>query len=209
MDNSNINAIISAASGLTGAAIGLTGIWLREVWTARRARASSANYLAIRVVCILDQYIRNCATVVGDDGTDMGQRDQEGCLQVQVPLPDPPSFPTDIDWKSIDSILAYRLLSLPNDIRSADDLIEGANNIALPPDFDELFEEREKQYSALGLKVNKLAEELRARYQVPSRQELKVWEWNPIETLTEAARAVERKRIERIRRMEANPSPFD
>lgn len=144
-----------------------------------RSQSRSARYLAIRVVCRLDAYIRDCAAVVNDNGTCMGEREHDGYLHPQIPLPDPPDFATDIDWKSIDANLAYRLLSLSNDIGVANDLIQGASNNASPPDFEELFEEREDQYSKLGLKAHTLAQELRSRYQIPTR-EFGVLDWNPV-----------------------------
>ena|SRR5438105_541963 len=85
--------VSQAFFGLTGVVVGALLTLLRDVWSDRRTRKRHARYLAIRVVCILDKYIENCAEVVLDDGLQEGQRDEQGCLQSQVRPPAPPSFP--------------------------------------------------------------------------------------------------------------------
>jgi len=61
MDASNTNAVISAASGLAGVLIGGLISFLEEIRAERITRIRSSSYLAMRVVCILDLYVRDCA----------------------------------------------------------------------------------------------------------------------------------------------------
>src|SRR5207249_1392682 len=81
--------VSQAFFGLMGVVVGALLALLRDVWSDRRTRKRHARYLAIRVVCILDKYIENCAEVVLDNGLQEGQRDEQGCLQSQVRPPAP------------------------------------------------------------------------------------------------------------------------
>lgn len=57
-----------AIFGLIGVLVG-SGISLFQThWMEKRANDKNARYLAIRVVCILDKYLEDCAEVVNDDG---------------------------------------------------------------------------------------------------------------------------------------------
>ena len=207
MDNSSTNAIINVASALGGTVVGATLAWVREAWTARGTRTRNATYLAIRVVCLLDQYVSDCAAVVADDGTIMGQEDPNGELDPQVPLPEAPQYAMDLDWRSIDANLAYRLLSLANDIRIANDSIDGTAEMAYGPDQYLLFEAREEQYSELGLKAHQLTKELRTTYKLPSPRTPEVWEWNPVERLTKAKEDVTQRKATHAKTM-ASATPF-
>lgn len=108
-----------ALFGLVGVFVGAMLTWVREVWSDRRTRGRHARYLAIRVVCVLDRYIESCAEVVSDDGLCHGQRNEQGYLVPQIPLPAPPAFPEDLDWKSIEPSLMYLILSLPSRVGRA------------------------------------------------------------------------------------------
>jgi hypothetical protein len=171
-------------SGLTGVFVGSVLSGFRDAWSARRTRAEHARYLAIRVVCVLDRYVGKCAEVVDDDGLSYGQRPNEGYLEAQVRTPDAPKFPDDLDWKSIEQTLAYKLLSMSNEAEAADGRIDFVSEyVAGPPDFDEYFEERRDQYSKLGLAAFTITQKLREKNKLPAQE---LGEWNPVERLTKA-----------------------
>jgi hypothetical protein len=115
------------AHGVTHAAV-LTALltlgrdWLRE----RQERKRHACYLAIRVVCILDEFRGRCSEIVGDDGTDRGQRNANDCLEAQVSLPDGILFPDEVDWKAVDPPMMYRILQFPSQIKIGNDAISDA-----------------------------------------------------------------------------------
>lgn len=184
-----------AIFGLIGVLIGVFSTWGQSWWSERRSTGRAAHYLAVRVVCVLDQYVERCAEVVSDDGLSFGQRNPDGCLEPQVPLPGAPIFPEDVDWKSIGHDLMYRLLSMPAEVEEADQVIEFVGSaVAFPPDYDEFFEERSYQYGRIGLKASELADELRKIYRIPQRER---GNWNPIEKLSEAIKEVEEVRQRR------------
>ena len=74
---------------------------------------------------------------------------------------------------------------------------------ATPPDFGEFFEEREDQYSTLGLAASAITEELRVKYGIPRRD---FGEWNPVERLKKAKQELEEYRRKRSEIIAASPS---
>ncbi|MGK9123909.1 hypothetical protein M1D52_07305 [Olivibacter sp. SA151] len=170
-----------AIFGLIGVIVGSAISWFQMYWAEKRAIRKNARYLAIRVMCVLDKYLEDCADVVRDDGLCYGQRTKEGYLEPQVKAPGPPALPNDVDWKSIDPDLMYRILSLPSDIEAAERLIRDASNVAESPDFEEFFIERAYWYASTGLSVYKISADLSKKYDVPMKT---YQDWNPAEELT-------------------------
>lgn len=192
-----------AIFGFLGVLIGACIPWLREEFNESRLRKRHAMYLAARVVCVLDEYVEKCVKVVGDDGTIMGQaavRDENGqeYYEPQVPLPDAPDYPDDVDWKSINSSLMYRLLALPNTARETDRYISSCSEHAFPPDYEELFQARGTGYATLGLEALKLVKELRKTINIPEKNYGK-WnsDWNPEEYFRNEINKVEERQAKR------------
>lgn len=185
-------ALISAVSALAGVFIGtVLTPWIRE----RGARTRAARYLAIRVVCVLDEFIDNCASVAVDSGSE----GKDGVLEPQVPLPDKPNYPEDLDWQSIPHDLTYDLLSFPNFVMKAEGVVEWASENDGPPDFSEFFETRSIQYATLGLRANTLAKRLRASYRIPGRAPVaNVNDWDPVRTLEQVLRETKQRALARM-----------
>lgn len=154
------------------AAVTTLGTWLVTRYTVgheRQVRKEDLDrhgtYLAVRVTSILDPFVMACIDVVNDKG----QRDQEGILE---PEHSPPALdlPQDVDWQSIDPHLMDRILSMPNDIESAQKSVSFVGEmISGPPDYDEWFDERRFQWAGIGLKALDVAMSLRDRYKLPQR----------------------------------------
>jgi hypothetical protein len=196
-------------AALAGAIVGAIGggllTFCAQQWFERGVRKRNARHLAVRVVSILDTYVDTCVRVVLDDGLSYGQRDEQGCLVPQVATPPPPSFPEELDWTSIDHQLMNRILLMPNEAQTANDKIASISEyVAHPPDYDEYFEERQYQYSTLGLTAFELGRELRKTYGI---QEQQFGDWNPVERLREAKQEVEKYRKKRQERFAAWPVP--
>ncbi|RNL88532.1 hypothetical protein ED312_08785 [Sinomicrobium pectinilyticum] len=186
-----------AIFGLIGVLVGSAISWFQTYWTNMQATKRNAKYLAIRVVCILDKFVEDCADVIGDDGLSFGQRTPEGYLEPQVKIPGAPIFPEDVDWKSIEHELMYKILSLPSDIEGADRIIKSAESIADPPDFEDLFNERKFWYSQWGVAAYKLSEELSIKYGIKKKS---YNDWNPVEKLKMELDAVTKRRQKRIQK---------
>lgn len=181
--------LISAASGLVGVIVGAVLPWFRDGWDNKR----KARYLAIRIVCILDEFLETCTSVVGDDGLCYGRRNADGYLQAQVALPNGLQFPADVDWKSIDHGLMYRILALPSRIEADNRVIAAVGDDSFPPDFDEVFDERQYRYACLGLDTADLVQTLRRTYGIPPRE---YGRWDPAQTLRDKKAKIDRTREE-------------
>ena len=185
-----IVGLISAASGLAGVIVATVLPWFRERWNNKR----QARYLAIRVVCVLDEFVDQCTSVVSDDGLCDGQRNAEGCLEPQVAQPNGLLLPTDVDWRSIDHGLMYNILALPSRIEADNRVISFAAEHSFPPDYEEVFEERRHRYACLGLDAAALTHTIRTRYDIPAQE---LGDWHPIEYLTDEKSKIEKKREDR------------
>ena len=181
--------------GLLGVIIGAGIPVLQTYLVNEQTTKKNARYLAIRVVCILDKFTEDCADVVNDDGLSFGQRTKEGSLEPQVKAPGAPIYPEDVDWKSIDHELMYRILSLPSEVETADRIISSTTDIATPPDYEEWFEERRFWYSKYGLVALALSEQLSKEYDISPK---KYNDWNPKTELMFAYERVSNKREGRI-----------
>jgi len=117
---------------IIGALIALAGVFIsliREWWKETQSTKKKAHYLAIRIVCILDQFITQCANATDDEYVDNKGQPYWAC----GPIPDIASFPDDIDWKTIDGDLRYEILSLPNKMDIAKQDIRGMSEFDIPP----------------------------------------------------------------------------
>lgn len=171
-----------AIFGLMGVLLGSGISWFQSYWSDKRETKRKARYLAIRIVCILDKYLEDCASVVKDNGLSCGQRTAEGYLKPQVKAPSPPFYPEDIDWKSIDHELMFQILSFPSEVEDGDRIIKATWDITGPPDFEAWFIERRFHYCQYGLMAYKLSDDLSRKYGIKKKT---YNDWEPVEDLKE------------------------
>ena len=190
MSETIIVSLISAFSGLLGVIVGTILPLFRDRWNNKR----QARYLAVRVVCVLDEFLEQCICVVADDGLCFGQRNAEGYLEPQVALPKDLSLPSNVDWRSIDHGLMYKILALPSRIKRDNRSISFAEEQSFPPDYKEVFEERQYRYACLGLDAAALSQALRKTYHIPPRE---FTDWDPIGYLTCEKAKIEKRKQER------------
>lgn len=183
--------MINAVIGFIGVIVGFLLTFLKDWLKERSGRKNRARYLAIRVVCNLDEFLQQCIDVAYDDGLYRGDYNADGNREAQISQPDDFSLPEDVDWHSIDHTLMYRILSLSNRVTASNRIIESAEDNSFPPDWDEAFEERQYQYSCLGLDVADLAKTLRLTYGIP---EQKFRDWDPLQKLRDTKALVEGRR---------------
>lgn len=178
-------AISVAMIGLAGVAIGALLTPTIEWLKASRVSRKNAVYLSVRVVCILDQFIDKCSDVVSDNG----EEDQHGCYHYSL-LPDAPTFPNDLDWRSIDDKLMYEILSLPNRAEFAMSKISNfADAVGAP--YDELGEERQYEFAVLGLAANDIKKKICDAYDLP---ESKPTDWDVVAFLKDEKQKIEDRR---------------
>ncbi|CUI57924.1 hypothetical protein [Achromobacter xylosoxidans] len=163
MDSANLNAIISAVSGLTGIGIGALLTHLRE----RRAENITDNrdtsYLAILVVTHLDRFANGCMSVAFDDGRAEGRPAGEDGVDHR-PTVRPPEFaPLDInvEWHVLPRELMYDILEIPAKQDHPENQLSGVMEFDDPPQYAEFFMHRRRNYADLGLQVSCVAKRLR------------------------------------------------
>lgn len=170
-----------AISGFIGVILG-GGISIAKDFVAYWAsRRRTGRYAAVRLIAVLNDYGQGCVSVVSDDGTcegrPAGKTEQgEEYYDPQVATPEPPTFPDDIDWRSISFKVMYRILSLPNIARETDRYIASSAEHSFPPNYDELFSARQKGYAHLGLESVNLIKDLRREFRLPETPK-KFWDW--------------------------------
>ncbi len=171
--------------GLIGVVVGGIILIAKDIvahWWRRRSRA---RYAAVRIVCVLTDFIDKCVEVVGDDGTAEGgpagrTADGQEYHVAQVRCPEPPIFPEDIDWTSINVETMYRLLALPNKVVETDRYILARSEHSFPPDYDEVFEARWEGYANLGIEALDLSDGVRAEFKLPKTSiEMGNADWDP------------------------------
>lgn len=133
--------------------------------TAEAERRRHARYLAIRVVCVLDDFADGCRDVVTDQWT----MDASGEEMPTVSAPTL-SMPTDVDWRTIDHLLMYRILQFPSRIQQADDAVRFVwRNIDSGPDHSDLYEARIMEYGRLVIETKDLCKAIRDEFDIPPR----------------------------------------
>ncbi len=182
--------------GLLGIVLGsaLSAIFsiVRELYAESRSKKKEAEYLAIRMICIFESFMEGCASVVGDDGLCHGQTDAEGYSRIQVTAPQLDVQLSDVSWKSLPPELMYEILYFPNIIKDAESFISSTFEYAAsPPDYSEGFEERQYQYSKLGVMASELTTKLREKYKIPKKH---ISSWDIIEYMN-----TERDKIKQLR----------
>ena len=140
---------------------------------------------------MLDLFVYDCAEVVHDNGTVRGQSDPEGRYTPQVALPVLSFEPLAVDWQAIPSDLAYDVLNFPNRIQRAVRYIDGAADIAFPPDYKEVFDSRQDEFAKLGKAAADVAGRLRAFAKLPNREQR---EWDPVEPIDKCLADIERRK---------------
>ncbi len=197
--------LIDMALDMDKAFIGLVGIILGvflgifKDWLLQRTKTKKEyEYLTIRVSCMLDRFVYGCVDVVNDDGTSFGQYDKDGCAQVQVSLPTFNPHELDVEWKSLPHTLMYEILNLPNKIETANQTITSAFDYAAsPPYYEEGFDERQFQYSQLGVYSSELAIKLRKYGKLPIFESPE--HWNPSKILNEKLDQIRSHREDQVK----------
>jgi len=173
--------------GISGVFLGSILTLLREYINEHRSREREARYLAVRVTCMLERLISDCHHVAWD----YGLPDQDGYHQAKTNLPNLNFDSLDGNWQSLPFELMYELLDFPSDIESAKEFIDATYEHATEPDYPEVFEERQYQFSKIGLKAHELSKSLRYRFSMPARE---YGEWGPIESLKKTVATIEDRR---------------
>ncbi|MCY1215945.1 hypothetical protein D9M72_278020 [compost metagenome] len=150
---------------LIGAAISPLTVIALKAFDVRRADSKSKEYLAIRVCSRLRSFAAACVEVSYDSG-----RPDAGGFYIATtkePVFDP-EVP-DIDWKSLTPKLSYPIHDLRDRVAEAMRFVAAAAEDTNPPEFSEVYEERQYQFTKLGLRAIELADLLHIEANLPER----------------------------------------
>ncbi len=144
--------------GFVGVIIGAIITAGLPLWKDNLLRQQQALYLAARLICIFEHYVQQCIDIVQDD------YDEDRSQSLLSPIL---SFPNDVDWKSIDSALMYRILIFQNRVQRTHE------NICCVAEFldnDEIWEERHNYYCIIGLEALALIDLLSTGYGIANQK---------------------------------------
>jgi hypothetical protein len=148
--------------GIAGPLIASLIAWGKEAWFDASKRRREAEYLAMRLVLVLDELITACYNAVHDPLVE----DQEGCSESTVADPTL-SLPTDGDYKALPRRLMFQIMSMPSKLDGIREGMASAYEFSGPPNYDEFFEYRREHWSKLGLEALELIDALCLEYKIP------------------------------------------
>lgn len=174
----------SIVGTLVGVITGACLAWEKDSWSERVKKESNARFLAVRVVCVLDDLQDRCASIASDRGEGESYH-STGRREPDTELPSGLVLPDDVDWKSIEHKLAYRILSLPDKIKRSNRLIAfAAEYVTSPVEVEGYFVERRDRYVCIGLEVGNILQNLRDTYDIPQNGAVDDF-WSPQQVLNE------------------------
>lgn len=94
----------------TGILSGLTSVAV-DYFRGRSRRKRERTYLCIRIAAALESYAISCAEILDVSEAHYGQTK----VPLQVTPPDPPIYPDDVNWHSVDPKDAYRVMTFLNE----------------------------------------------------------------------------------------------
>ncbi len=166
--------------GLIGVIVGGVLATWREWWMEKRNRKKDATFLAIRIVCILDDFVKCCAAVAKDDGFYYGQSNSYAEPKIEVQTPDLDFESLSVNWNSIPPNLMYKVLSLPNKIKDEKQSLYDLSRHFSDADF---IDERRLRYANLGLEAQSITEQFRKKYHIIKQKFQE--HWDPIKIMSD------------------------
>lgn len=162
----------------------------RENQDAEEKRQSELAFISVKLIFRLEEFAKRCSDVAQDYG-----EKEEGRYNIDVyPSPDIRFSDVDGDWKSLPSLLLYKVLELPILRQEAGPRIDGETKYMWdPPDHRPAKEVRQKYYAELGLRACELAIELRRLSGFPE-SDLAYGEWCAMPVMSNVIRREEDKK---------------
>jgi len=139
--------VMGALIGVVGVVLGLGWVSVKEFAVHWAQRKRDPQYLAVRIVCILDAFVRACVDVAEDDG----EPDQQGGFYSSTEAPSLSFDSLEVEWKAIPVMLTYAILNLPAQVDLAGRAIAVAAEYSDDPDHVTFFRKRQERHVALGV----------------------------------------------------------
>lgn len=172
-----ITAVSSAGAALGGVYLTHYFIRRREERAAAAKQASERLFIATELIFLLEQFAEDCARVA----TDKGEPDQQGEYSPAVKQPELTALDVSGDWRTLPPLIMYRVRELPVLQSEARRAIAAASEHSWAPYHKEGFQERQYQYTRLGLKALILSRRLRKLAGLPgTRLDATEWSAQPV-----------------------------
>ncbi|MBD8663044.1 hypothetical protein IFT59_07230 [Rhizobium sp. CFBP 8752] len=155
--------VITTAFGVIAAVIGFIASSVKEVFFDGRKRKAEAQYLAIRLVLLLDEFVGQCYNVA-HDLPEIDLQTGDPTTRYETPSLE---FPADADWRVLEPQMMYRILSLTSSIAVITRGIRMLGYQAGPPNFGDKYKYRCDEFAGLGLVTLKIIDDLCDRYRMP------------------------------------------
>lgn len=170
-------AIITAGAAIAAVMLTHRFTLRREKRAAEKKMRQARQFIAIELIFLLEEFAEGCARAA----TDTGHADNEGILRVSAERPDIDLTQIAGDWRVLPAALMYRIRELPILVNEADKYVASAWDNDWPPDYSRTFEERQYQYSRVGLKALFSAIRLRKLVGLPgTRLNATPWSAQPL-----------------------------
>lgn len=149
----------------------------REGATAARKRHDELLFISTELIFLLEEFAENCALVAAD----CGERNQDGIIVATECTPVLDLTRVTGDWRVLTAKLMYSIRELPILLTEAGRYVESAYENDYPEDYSLTFQEKQYQYSRLGLKALFSAIRLRKAAEFPpTRLNATSWSVQPM-----------------------------
>lgn len=161
-----MDTIVAAIVGLVGVVVGAFLTIRAQNTMFERQREYERSYAGPMLICRLETFIADCNAVA----LDLGEENNQGMRNTVATWPKLSFNDLDIDFKSIPADLLYRVLSLPNKLANAAQVVADVWDYDFdPPDFPSYFAARRKLGAQLSMEARVLCIELKKLCQLPHR----------------------------------------
>ncbi|MDV5693401.1 hypothetical protein [Klebsiella quasipneumoniae] len=156
----------SMIGGVAGAVIGHATNHFVGWYKENKQSSPERKFICTELIFLLEDYANKCAEIANDYGEYTGDQGEAQPTTSPPELLDYSSIKGN--WRSLSSDIMYRVCSLPAEQKGARKKLSVSWGLeAYPPDYKDYFEERQYQYSLLGLKAAYIAEDVRKQNRFP------------------------------------------
>lgn len=135
--------------------------WFKESRAEKNKKTKEAEFLAINLVIVLDDFVGECFNSINDSM----QQDERGLWGTTVKYP---SITLPIgEYTSLPSGLMFEIISIPKRLRDILENLKLVGEESYPPDYFEYHKYRREHFSHIGLQALNQINALNKHYQIP------------------------------------------
>ena len=135
--------------------------WFKESRSAKNKKRKEAEFLAINLVIVLDDFVGECFNSINDPML----QDAQGYWHTTVKYPTI-SLPEG-EYITLPSNLMFEIISIPKRLRDVIENLKILREESYPPDYPEYHAYRREYFSRVGLQALNQIHALNKHYQIP------------------------------------------